>query len=86
MNLSAICLEQTVKLPTGSKYFCALPGKETSMRKRAAPLPALFAPNLHVSIVGGGTHTPNSRAHMKSEELTNEQGLRENECILRGKL
>lgn len=34
-----------------------------------------------------GLHThPNSRAHIKSEELTNEQGLKENECILRGEL
>ena len=55
------------------------------MQKRAAPLPALFAPNLHASIVERGTHTPNSRAHIKSE-LTNEQGLKENERILRGEL
>lgn len=56
------------------------------MQKHAAPLPALFAPNLHASIVERGTHTPNSRAHIKSEELTNEQGLKENERILRGEL
>lgn len=54
------------------------------MRKYAVPIPALFAPNLHANITGWGTHTPNNRAHVKSEELSNEQRLKENGCILGG--
>lgn len=84
MNPSSICLEQREELLTGSKYVCPLSDKKTFMRKCAVPIPALFAPNLRASITGWGTHTPNNRAHVKSEELSNERRLKENGCILGG--
>lgn len=86
MNPSGICLEQIVKLLTGSKHFCALLSKEMFGQKCAVPLPELFAPDLHESIVGWGIHAPTNRSHAKLEKLPNEQRLQENECILRGKL
>lgn len=39
------------------------------MQKRATPLPALFAPNLHASTVGGGTHPPTAELRLNQKNL-----------------
>lgn len=39
------------------------------MQKCATPLPALFAPNLHASTVGGGTHPPTAELRLNQKNL-----------------